>query len=420
MRWLACITLLALAVPIVPAVDPAAITWKKTTLDDKFHSEGVAIADVNNDGQVDVLVGEYWYEAPNWTRHEMQTPGDYGDGLRSYSKVFCCWAQDFNNDGYLDCLVIAFPGEPCYWLENPKGQGTKDGKPTHWKKHIVWHSACNETPQYVDLFGNGQRVLLMGFQPENSPGNIGQMAYFTPDPKDPTAKWIMHPISEPSTPPTLQDGKPVAGTHKEMPGTQKFSHGLGIGDLNGNGRMDVLTIGGWWEHPEKPDGKTPWKLHRYNMNEACADIYVMDVDNDGKADILNTSAHRFGIWWHKQRSSGESGAAFEKRDIFKEMVSETHAANFVDIDGDGQKDLVTGKRWWSHGRAEPGSDGPALITWLRITRDKDGMATFTPYTIDDNSGIGTQFVVADINGDGLLDVISSNKKGVHVIVQVRK
>ena len=92
----------------------------------------------------------------------------------------------------------------------------------------------------------------------------------------------------------------------------------------------------------------------------------------------------------------------------------------MDIDGDGQKDLITGKRWWSHGKGEPGSDKPAIIYWFRVTKGKDGIASFTPNVIDDDSGIGTQFVVQDMNGDGLLDVIVSNKKGVSVILQQRK
>ncbi len=393
-------------------IDPKDISWKKTVLDKQFHSEGVAIADVNKDGKIDVLVGEFWYEAPDWKRHEMQKPGDYGDGLKGYSKVFACWAEDLNADGFPDLIVIDFPGMPCYWLENPKGKSaTDDGKPLHWKRHIIWHSACNETPLYTDLLGTGKKVLIMGFQPEGKKqeGNEGQMAYFTPNTKDPNALWDMHPISEPA----------VNG--KGQPGTNRFSHGLGVGDLNGDKKLDVITIGGWWEQPEKADGKTAWKFHASSINDACADMFAFDVDGDGKADVLSTSAHKFGIWWNKNRAVSKEGhITFEKHEIFKDLISETHAAHFQDIDGDGMPDLITGKRKYSHGLGEPGSDKNATIYWLKVTRDKDGMAKFSPQVVDDDSGIGTQFVVADINGDGLLDVITSNKKGVHVIIQQRK
>ena len=408
---------------------PGEITWKKTVLDPKFRAEGVAVADVNNDGKKDVLVGEFWYEAPDWTRHEMQKPGDYGDGLKSYSKVFCCWADDFNGDHYLDLIVIDFPGAPCYWLENPKGQGTTaDGKPTHWKRHTIWPSACNETPTYADLFGSGKRVLIMAWQPKGK-DTEGQMAYFTPKADDPTALWEMHPISEPSIPPEVKNGKPVAKTGKEVPGTRRFSHGLGVGDVNGDGRMDVLTsgattggLGAWWEQPANPDGKTPWAMHPVQQSpDAVADIHAFDVDGDGKADLLSSSAHRFGIWWHKQRPAADGGQpSFEKRELFKDLISETHALHFKDVDGDGLKDLVTGKRWWSHGRSEPGSDHSPAVFWLKASKSADGMTTFTPQVIDENSGIGTQFEVIDLNGDGRLDVVTANKKGVHVILQQRK
>jgi hypothetical protein len=385
--------------PAVPA--PTDITWKKTVLDRKFRSEGVAVADVNKDGKIDVLNGEYWYEAPDWTPHELQPPKDFGTGEHNYSRVFFCWAEDLNGDGYPDLIVIDFPGAPCYWMENPKGQ------PGHWKKHTIWHSACNETPAYADLLGAGKRVLVMGFQPPGKEAE-GQMAYFTPG-TDPTALWEMHPVSPPSAP------------GKEIPGTRKFSHGLGVGDVNGDGRNDVICTGGWWEQPAQPDGKTPWEFHPANLGDACADMFAYDVDGDGKADILSTSAHKFGIWWHRQGQDPKTKATtWTTQTLFGMMSSETHAAHFVDIDGDGQKDLVTGKRWWSHGRSEPGSSWPAMIYWFKATKNGDKVTSFYPYVIDTDSGVGTQFAVADINGDGLPDIISSNKKGVHVIVQQRK
>jgi hypothetical protein len=387
------------------------ISWKKTVLDTTFRSEGVAAFDVNKDGKIDVVNAEYWYEAPGWTKHEMQQPKDFGDPQKNYSRVFCCWGEDLNKDGYQDVVVIPFPGDPAYWMENPKGKSKgENGKDLHWKKHIIWHSACNETPLYTDLLGTGKRVLVMGYQPEgkSTAGNEGQMAYFTPDEKDPNAKWVMHPLSTPEP-------------GKAAPGSNRFSHGLGVGDINGDKRKDVICTNGWWEQPEKADGKTPWVFHPAALGEACADMYAWDMDNDGKADVISSSAHRFGIWWHKQRPAAAGGMhpAFQTMPLFPMLVSETHAANFVDIDGDGLPDLVTGKRFWSHGRNEPGADAPAMIYWFKNARGPDGMTTFTPMPIDDDSGIGTQFEVSDINGDGLPDIISSNKKGVRVIVQVR-
>jgi len=373
------------------------IGWKKTVLDKTFRSEGVAVGDFNKDGKLDVANGEMWYEAPDWKPHEMRKLGDYGDGEKGYSNSFACWAEDLNKDGWQDVIVIAFPGAPCHWFENPKG---KDG---HWPRHEIWHSACNETPIYADLLGTGKRVLVMGWQPKGKT-NEGAMAYFTAG-DDPTQPWKMNLISE----------EPTAG--KDMPGTQRFSHGLGVADLSGDGKLDVLCTGGWWEQPAKVEGKA-WKWHPAKLGEACADMYTIDVDGDGKLDVLSSSAHKFGIWSHLQRGEQGGHPTFLTQAIFPELVSETHALHFVDIDGDGLKDLVTGKRFWSHGRNEPGADKPAYVYWLKAVK-KDGLLTFVPQEIDANSGIGTQFAVQDINGDGLLDIVVSNKKGTHVIVQER-
>lgn len=407
MRFLSLLAGLLLA---VPAIAEPKITWKKTVLDDKFRSEGSAVADVNKDGKIDVLNGEYWYEAPDWKKHELQPPMDHGTGEKGYSRSFACWTDDINGDGFPDLIVIDFPGAPCYWMENPKGA---DG---HWKKHTIWHSACNETPTYVDLFGNGKRVLLMGWQPKGK-DTEGQMAYFVPG-KDPNALWEMHAISEPSSPPQLKEGKPIPNTGREIPGTRRFSHGLGVGDVNGDGKLDVICTGGWWEQPSKITDK-PWSFHPANLGPEAADMFVLDMDGDGKADVLSSSAHKFGIWWHQQRA-GKGHPSFMKKDLFKDLVSETHAMHFQDIDGDGLKDLITGKRYWSHGRSEPGADKAAMLYWFKASKAADGTVKFTPMEIDNNSGVGTQFVVADINGDKLLDVVVSNKKGVCVIVQERK
>lgn len=401
---LATVTLgLVLLVPAGadPGVAAEKISWKKTVLDKTFWGEGVAIADVNKDGKIDVLVGDVWYEAPDWKRHEIRPCPKEGYDPKIYSKSFCCWAEDLNGDGYPDLIVVPFPGAPMYWYENPRG---KEG---HWKEHLLWHSSCNETPQYVDLFQKGKRVLIMGFQPKdkNPDGNQGQMAYFTPA-KDPNAVWEMHPISAPSP----DEKNPV-------PGTFRFSHGLGVGDVNGDGRLDVICTGGWWEQPAKEDGK-PWAFHPANLGVNSADIYAYDVDGDGKADLLCSCAHQFGIWQFLQKP-GKEHPVFVKQDLFPDLLSETHALNFVDINGDGLKDLVTGKRWWSHGRNEPGSDKPAMLYWFEAKK-KGGITTFTPHVIDNDSGVGTQFVTADFNGDGLPDVVVSNKKGVFIFEQQRK
>lgn len=377
------------------AADPETGSFRRITVDPTFNSEGVAVGDVNRDGKLDVITGEFWYEAPSWKKRRIRPGKDYGDGLKSYSDSFACWADDFNKDGWVDVLVICFPGAPCYWFENPKG------KDEPWKAHMVWHSACNETPMYADLFGDGKRVLLMGFQPKGKE-NEGQMAWFEPA-ANPDDLWTMHPVSTPS-----EAGKPP------ILGTFKFSHGLGIGDLDKDGRNEVICTGGYWKQAEGArKSTTPWSFVPVNLGEACADMVVLDLDGDGKNDIVSSSAHKFGIWSHQQRAAN----AFQKADLFPKLISETHAMWMGDLDKDGTVDIVTGKRWWSHGRSEPGSDAAPAVYMLKGAKGSDGIMKFTPVTLDNASGIGTQFTVIDINGDGKLDIVTSNKKGVYVLLQ---
>jgi hypothetical protein len=420
MRRFVCLALLGSCLVLVPtlihAADPAphpTIGWKKTVVDNRFQAEGVAVADVNKDGKKDLINGECWYEAPDWKAHRIRPGKDnWADGEKNvYSESFACWADDINNDGWVDVIVIPFPGKPCHWYENPQG---KEGM---WKQHEIWHSACNETPTYVDLFGKGKRVLLMGFQPKGK-DNEGQMAYFTPG-KDPTKPWEMHPISEPSTPAKEVNGKKVPANI--IPGTFKFAHGLGVGDVNADGRMDVIVPQGWWEQPEKDDGH-PWKFHKAALGDSCADMFATDLDGDKVPDVISSSAHNYGIWYFQQRPSkmGED-PVFIKKEIFPRLVSQTHAMHFVDINGDGLKDMVTGKRWWAHGpKGDADPNAPAFVYWFEAKKASDGVITFTPRPIDDDSGIGTQFEVTDINGDGKLDVITCNKKGLFILEQTKK
>ena len=391
---LCLLSVLSLAGPSAKTADRPQLKWKKTQIDKRFRSEGVAVADINRDGKMDIVVGDVWYEAPDWQIHEIRKPQDYGDGSKGYSKSFACFAADVNHDGWPDVIVIGFPGEPCHWYENPKNQSG------YWEEHTIWRSACNETPQFADLFGDGRKVLVMGIQPE------GQICWFAPG-ADPTSLWQPHAISE-----TSSKGKPI-------PGTDRFSHGLGVGDMNGDGRLDVICTAGWWEQPATNTGR-PWKFHPANLGDACADMFAYDLDGDSKADVVSSSAHNYGIWSYRQTAGSNGEPTFVRSDLFPHLFSQSHAMHCVDLNGDGLRDLVTGKRWWAHGpKGDADPNDPAVLYWFEAVRDSAGRIRFTPHQIDDNSGIGTQFAVADVNGDGLLDIVISNKKGVFLFEQVR-
>jgi len=361
------------------------VRFRKIVVDKTFRSEGVAVGDVNHDGRLDILAGDVWYEAPKWKMHEVRPVGQY-DGSKGYSNCFANFAQDVNSDGWVDSIVIGLPDGPCLWYENPKN------KPGHWKQRMVVNSACNETPLFVDLLGNSRPVLVFAVRPK------GQMVWFSV-PNDLEGLWDMHNIA--------------AGP--DAPGTKKYSHGLGAGDVNGDGRNDVLIKEGWWEAP-RDRTQTNWEFHPANLGPDCADILVYDVDADGDSDVITSSAHNYGIWWFEQLPP--DGSTFEQH-VISEKYSQSHAIRLVDMNGDGIKDLVTGKRHFAHQGKDPGGKDPAMLYWFELRRPQKGKVEFTMHVIDDDSGVGTQFEVTDLNGDGRPDIVTSNKKGVYIFRQRR-
>jgi hypothetical protein len=135
------------------------------------------------------------------------------------------------------------------------------------------------------------------------------------------------------------------------------------------------------------------------------------------------AAHEFGLVWHEQiRQDG--AIAFRQHTIVGDeaahnrygvLFSELHSVNLADIDGDGLKDIVTGKTYWSHHTKSPLWDAGAVVYWFRLARNPDGV-DWVPHLADGDSGIGRQVVVHDINGDGLPDIAAGGMKGANVLL----
>ena len=366
------------------------IRFKRTQLDSKFRSEGTAVGDFNHDGKMDISAGYAYFAAPDWKMHPViENPKEY-DPL-GYSNSFCNWAEDLNGDGWVDLIVVDFPGQQTWWFENPQ---TAAGP---WKRHVCTPVTNNESPTFLDVDGDQRRELVLGYSTDPA----------QPDGPD---RW-MGIARRTRTPRRCGPCRPFQP--RGAPCTGKFVHGLGVGDINKDGRNDVLVREGWWEAPADPKAAGEWKFHATNFGEDCAHMHVYDFDGDGDNDVLTSAAHRLGIWWHEQSSDGWKTHPIDR------SFSQTHALEQADINGDGLPDFVTGKRWWAHGpKGDVDPDASAVVYWFELQR-KDGKPTWTPHQIDNDSGIGTQFEVADVNGDGLLDVVTSNKKGTNYFEQIR-
>lgn len=391
--------------------------FRRIQLSDQFWSEGANFGDINRDGINDVVSGPWWYEGPDFkTKHELyparatfdlklgpmttvKVPGFEG-GLgvaNKYSDNFFVWVLDFNRDDWQDILVVGFPGHETAWYENPQG------KTGHWRRHVVFDQTDNESPAFTDLTGDGKPELVCAAK--------GQYGYAAPDWNAPERPWTFHPISP-------------------NKGYRNFTHGLGVGDVNGDGRSDLLEKDGWWEQPSKLEGDPLWTFHPQPMGSGGSQMYAYDVNGDGLNDIITAlAAHAFGLAWYEQYRAGDA-IKFRQHLIMGQKpeenrygvkFSELHAIDLVDMDGDGLKDIVTGKRFWSHGRlGDPDRNNAAVVYWFKLVRDGSAGVDFIPYLIDDSSGVGTQVVVGDVNGDKLPDIVAANKKGTFVLLHEKK
>ncbi|MEM8734139.1 MAG: VCBS repeat-containing protein, partial [Planctomycetota bacterium] len=357
--------------------------WNTIQLSEQFYSEGATAADFDGDGDMDVASGPFWYEGPEFrTKHQFYAQDAFDP--HGYSNNFFAYSEDFNRDGRMDILVFGFPGKDASWFENP---GDSD---RFWQRHVVLDVVDNESPTFTDLNGDGTREIVCSSE--------GYFGYAEVRRDDPSAKWEFVRISDQS-----------AGG--------RFTHGLGVGDVNGDGRLDLLEKNGWWEQPEDLGERKIWGKHSVNFSagHGNAQIFTDDVDQDGDMDVVcSLNAHGYGLAWFENAAVNAGEIQWQRRDImgaqpsdspFSVCFSQLHAVGYQDIDGDGLKDIVTGKRYWAHGpTGDADPNGAPVVYWFRHSIDEEsGEVEWQPYKIDDASGVGTDVCIADVNDDGRPD-----------------
>jgi hypothetical protein len=369
--------------------------FKMQRIEDFYYGWSMAAGDFNDDGTLDVTVANRYYLGPDFTAsHEVYGAQPFNPA-KEYSPAMVNFAFDYTGDGW-DDILVAESRAPALYV-NPKGESRR------WTRHTVSPAVISEAITFKDINADGM--------PDPVFAGGGVVQWITPDPANPTAPWKVYAVSTPG------------------PATASV-HGIGAGDVNGDGKMDIVMAHGWWEQPAAGATQVPWTFHQAAFGRggnAGGEIEVFDVNGDGAPDVVTAlSAHGFGLAWYEQKrpTSGSGESTWVEHLIMGDFASENagdvvftepHALTAADVDGDGIKDIVTGKRHWAHleSYSDPDPMGPAVLYWFRTVRNAGapGGAEFVPELIHNRSGVGSMVQTADLNEDGNVDIMVGTNRG---------
>jgi hypothetical protein len=361
------------------------IKWEKVTLVENLN-EGIDVADINHDGKLDLISGPQWFEAPRWKPHPVR---DIGIDNIEFFKNNGDHAIDLNGDGYPDDISASWFSDKIYWYENPGKQGLAEGK--KWRQH-----------QIVDGQGSCEGTLLQDIDGDKVPELI-----------------INHwDGGKPMTIVRIEPGKRGAAPEfqKVEIGKPETGHGIGVGDINGDNRADIMLPGGWFEQPATEWYAKPWTFHKHNgfdLAHTSVPCLVVDVNGDGRNDIVYGKAHDYGLFWLEQGPAKNGELTWTKHQIDKSF-SQVHCLVWVDLDGDGRKEIVTGKRFRAHKGGDPGAADPqCLVRFIWNPRTKSFEKDVISY--NEKIGSGMQIRVVDLDGDKKLDLAVAGKGGTYIL-----
>jgi hypothetical protein len=337
--------------------------------------EACSVFDVDKDGKLDIFTGEYWFSGPDFTEPHKVTNirrmDDYYDDFSNYP-------MDVNGDGHLDIITGGWWNQTMCWRENP-GDPAKE-----WDTHIVAQVGNIERNCFYDIDKDGTPEIFSTTKPVH---------FFKLNQKDGKG-----------------DGTFTQYTINEGGG----GHGFGYGDINGDGRGDLLYTGGWHEAPEDPFNVAGYVWHpEFDFGAASVPIIVHDVNKDGVNDIIVGQGHDYGLAWYEQGKDAEGKRTWTKHDIETDK-SQFHEMQLADIDNDGEPELITGKRYRAHNEGDPGAGDPIGIYYYELNGGNVERVTIDYGTPDKTSGTGIYLWIEDVDGNGYKDIIAPGKQGMYL------
>lgn len=362
------------------SAEPGAVPFMKHRIG-TYRSEACNVGDFNNDGKLDIVAGPFVYLAPDFKPVKIrELVGSVDEAGKGYMHDFANLPIDVDGDGFLDVAAAMWHEKQIVWYRNPGKLGEL------WVESVIEKNGNFESADLVDINGDGKRNEILGD----------------------TQRTVWYGVEK------KPDGKQGLGIHVVSEKPMPF--GGGAGDINGDGRPDILRPTAWFEAPADPV-KGEWKEHPippYTLDgkpEHTAQMVVYDVNGDGLNDIIVSSAHRYGIFWLEQtRTNGEISF---KPHLIDKSWTQAHSISLGDINGDGLMDFVTGKRFMAHNGSDPEETAPLGVYWYELKRNPDKSVTWIkhPISYDEGIGAGINNVVVDLDGDGDLDVVVTGKYG---------
>lgn len=391
----AVLGLLWLATDDAHGADGETLTFDKRVLAVDAN-EGIAAGDIDGDGKVDLVAGRSWFRNGDWESRPIRQIDDWNGYVQSNGD----YLMDVNGDGRLDVIAGSFLPTEVHWYENPGDEALRLGK--LWPKHLLVDTGAtaNEGQLLEDLDGDGMPEWIVNSWKKNVPTVVWRLSR-----KDSLA---------PNDKGSASGGGAVYEMVPHGLGSPANGHGVGVGDLSGDGKADLLVGQGWYEQPAADPWWQPWKFHADWDLHSSLPMIVADLDHDGDADLIFGNGHDYGLFWWENRGADSSGKLSWSKHLIDDSYSQPHTLAWVDLDGDGQRDLITGKRYYAHNGRDPGGmEMPCLYyyRWDPATR------TFTRHTIDEGHiGTGLQIVAEDLNGDGQVDLAVAGKSGTYLLI----